>query len=176
MFEMTRKFMNTAKVFEEMKKEIESPEVQEKIRRDAELAFGTTKIPPTIMTATKVAAFSALVPNLAYIPPGMASVEAGAARVRDFGVHRIPFESAFSDTPHALTAMFGFFELSLPLPRIEWRTFGPSWLEIRIPVPVIEWKTIRLPSLTFPMDVKKDYIEVFHVAGETLISYFAIGE
>jgi len=128
------------------------------------------------MEASKRACFTVMAPNLAYIPPGWFIIEVGVCVVSGFGKHQVRFDNTFIEPPYPLYTAFGFFELRIPIPNIEWRRYDLRLFEITIPIPRIEWQTIRLPNMTFLTDVTTEYAEFFNVAGDSKIAYLVIGE
>jgi len=169
------KFIDIASIITEISRR-PPEEIEASFARDLEESMRVRPQEARTMVASKRASFTIQAPNLAYIPPGSFLIEVGVAVVSGFGKHQVRFDNTFSESPYPLYAAFGFFEMRIPIPNIEWRKYDLKLFEIKIPIPGIEWQTIRLPVLAFLINVTKEYMEFFNVAGDSTITYLAIGE
>lgn len=178
------KFIDMASLFAEISRR-PLEEVEAAFARDLEESMKVRPQDAPTKSANKKACFTSQVPNLAYIPPSMSILEVGLATVSGFGKHQIPFDNTFSEAPYSFFTAFGFFELRIPIPNIEWKKIEPrldvlgktiTLFSIKIPIPHIEWQTIRLPVLTFMTNITTENLELFNVAGDSTVTYFAIGE
>ena len=149
------------------------PYPEDKLKRDLELSEKGDYEVNAILG--KKGALNFDVPDLSTIPPGIMRVEAGVAVVEGFGTVHIKFERPFAKTPGLVKTVFGFFEVKIPVPSIQWRQFTIGWWSINIPVPKLSFVTIRLPTMCFLMNVEKDGFNVFNVLGRSYITYLAIG-
>jgi len=167
------RFPNIEGLIKEFVTRSERPEEIKRIREESRDWVTGAEIPSALAASEKKAVFRVRIPPIG--PILFARLEAGMYSLPGMGLHKIPFETGFSDTPHLLKTHFGYYELSIPIPSVSITYRHIDWVDIPIPVISITKLTIKLPLPCFLLDVKPSDFTVLTGPGTTHLTYFAIG-
>ena len=167
------KFPDIENLIKEFVTRSERPEEIEKVREESRDWVTGAEIPSALAASEKKAVFRVRIPPIG--PILWARLESGLYSLPGMGLHKVPFETGFSDTPHLLNTHFGYWTISIPIPSVSITYSHIDWVDIPIPSISITKLTIKLPLPCFLLGVTSSDFTVLTGPGTTYLTYFAIG-